>query len=68
MIYRISLYDPHMAVVHRDDCRHRAAESGGPYATKGAAIDAGFSQRAQVWECTECITGRDRVNAPNPTG
>ena len=48
MTYRISLYDPHIAIVHREDCRHEAAESGGPYATRGAAIDAGFSQRAQV--------------------
>ena len=65
MTYRISLYDPHIAIVHREDCRHEAAESGGPYATRGAAIDAGFSQRAQVWECTECIKGRSRVNPPD---
>ena len=66
MHYHIHLTSDGWGTVHEAGCptyENRSVESNrrGPYASRGAAIDAVISMARPPWECSNCIT-EFRVN------
>ena len=60
---RLYMVNPgELAVVHRTTCANVMTTAKGPYATRGAAIDAAFALSGRVWEAGCCIRGASRVS------
>ena len=63
VVYAVGLEN----IVHRAGCGNVAVPDGerwlGPYATRGAAIDAAlFTGVRLVYECLKCFSGESRIN------